>query len=83
LKGDEVLNGYVEDINMSSLSGVTVTCNGQTVTTKSDGAFEFEDIPAGSVQIMAIKDSYEEYSNTIGIKSGQTHNVNIIMKPLK
>ena len=75
--------GYVEDTNMSTLSGATVTCNGQTVTTNTDGAFEFKEMPSGSVQIKATKDGYEEYSNHIGIKSGQAHNVNIIMKPLK
>ena len=52
------------------------------VTTKTDGTFELKEMPAGSLQIKAIKDGYEEYSNYIGIKSGQTHNVNIIMEPL-
>ena len=58
------IEGVVSDEAGDPVSGATVTVNGETVTTGSDGAYSFE-VDAGSYTVSVSKDGYDDVSSIL------------------
>ena len=55
-----------------ALSGVTVRAGDKTATTGADGRYTLDDVPAGSVGLTASLDGYNNATQTVTAKAGQT-----------
>ncbi len=61
--------------NGALLSGVLVSCAGKNVTTRGDGSFKLDGIPAGNQDVLFFKSGYEGYKKNIEVKTGQNLNM--------
>ncbi|MFA9496462.1 MAG: extracellular solute-binding protein [Candidatus Bathyarchaeota archaeon] len=59
-----IIEGVVSDEAGDPVSGATVTVDGETVTTGSDGAYSFE-VDAGSYTVSVSKDGYDDVSSIL------------------
>ena len=69
--GDLVVN--VTDTDGNVLKDVTVTVNGNTLTTNADGTVTFEDLEAGIYEVIISKDGYQSQTTMLTIESGKVY----------
>lgn len=77
------IHGVVKDYNTGALLSncqVSLSPSGKSALTGSDGLFEFSDLEQGSYTISISKAGYEEVSKTVSVVSGETTEVNIVLK---
>lgn len=78
-----LITGSVVSVgNETPLSGVQVTCGGQTATTDPNGQFEIAGVPAGSEIVSATLDGYTPTSQTVVVKPGASNAVSLQLQPL-
>lgn len=70
------IEGMVTDDDGSPVSGATVTVDGETVTTGSDGKYSFT-VDVGSYTVTVSKDGYESETSTISASSEETYTVDL------
>ncbi len=75
LTGTVVLN-----LTDDALAGVTVAAGGRSQTTAADGAFAFDGLPRGPVELTAGKPDYRPFARTIDL--GETAFVRIPLVPV-
>jgi hypothetical protein len=60
----------------SPITGVSVSCQGTTSTTGSDGRYTLNNLVAGTATLQASRSGYEPYTQTINLAPGNnTHNI--------
>ena len=63
-------------------AGVTLTPNGATTVTGSDGHFEFTDLTHGGYAVVITKTGYQDTTRMITVKSGETTPIDIQLEKL-
>ena len=75
ITGKTILAGSTD-----ALSGVVVTCSGQTTTSGPDGTYELRGVPRGAQILTAEKAGYDTYSGPIEVDGNITHFIYITYK---
>jgi ABC-type Fe3+ transport system substrate-binding protein len=71
-----IIEGVVSDEAGDPVSGATVTVDGETVTTGSDGAYSFE-VDAGVYTVSVSKDGYDDVSSILTVVSDTDYTVDL------
>jgi hypothetical protein len=71
------VGGVIGELHMNSvtgppLTGATVTCGGESATTRSDGSYSLSHVPEGSQTLSFSKSGYQSSSRTVSIIAGQS-----------
>ena len=66
----------------SPIAGATVTCNGASLTSDSNGDFTIADLPEGVHTVTASASGYAEASQTVQVLAGQTSVANFALVKL-
>lgn len=75
-KGKATIEGVVTNEAGDPVSGATVTVDGKTVTTGSDGSYSFE-VDAGPYSVTVTKSGYEDESSTVTASADGEYTVDI------
>ena len=70
------IEGVITDDNGDPVSGATVTLDGETVTTGSDGSYSFT-VDVGTYTLTVNKDGYESEASSVSATSEDTYNVDL------
>jgi flagellar hook assembly protein FlgD len=75
------LRGVITDQVGGLLQGVTITLNGDeyTTTTDADGAYHFSSVAVGEYELLAVKDGYVDYEETIVITANSDSSHSFVM----
>ena len=78
-----IVNGYVYDQDGFPLPDVKIKIEDYIcATTNAEGYYEYQrqmNFNSESISLIAEKDNYNEQTNTISVKSGQTHQLDFIL----
>jgi hypothetical protein len=84
--GRGTITGQILDINDQPVRGATVAADGKTTTTSTTGAYHFDDVRSGIVEVRAqVRDEGVDYRGRTyaSLTAGdQRSNVNIVMGPV-
>lgn len=72
------ISGVVKDDESDPVSGATVTVDGKTVTTGSDGTYTFT-VEAGTYTVEVEKSDYESDSSIITVAAGGSKTSNLVL----
>ncbi len=75
-EGKAIIEGVVTNEAGDPVSGATVTVDGKTVTTGSDGSYSFE-VDAGTYTVTVTKSGYEDESSTVTASADGEYTVDI------
>ena len=75
-EGKATIEGVVTNEAGDPVSGVTVTVDGKTVTTGSDGSYSFE-VDAGTYSVTVTKSGYDDESSTVTASADGEYTVDI------
>jgi len=76
LEGKAIIEGVVTNEAGDPVSGATVTVDGKTVTTGSDGSYSFE-VDAGTYSVTVTKSGYDDESSTVTASADEEYTVDI------
>lgn len=79
------ITGTVKDYDNGQLISncqVSMSPGGKSLTTGSDGQFEFESVEPGSYTLSFKKSGYEDASSNVSVVAGKTQNVQLTLKVL-
>ncbi len=75
--------GIVTDsVTNQPLDGARVSVGDKTAITDTAGAYRFERVPAGTLQIMTVKPVYKEASTKVQLAAGATADIPIALEPI-
>lgn len=75
-EGKATIEGVVTDEAGDPVSGASVTVDGETVTTGSDGVYSFE-VDAGTYSVTVSKSGYDEESSTVTASADGEYTVDL------
>ncbi len=73
------VTGKVTDSSNNPLTGATVSFGGGTATTDATGAYNFTNIPAGTIQLVASATGFQSVTQNVTVTGGSTTTANFAL----
>lgn len=73
------VTGTVVDSTSKPIVGATVSFGGGTATTDSSGAYNFTNIPAGTIQLVASATAFQSVTQNVTVTGGSTTTANFTL----
>ncbi len=75
------VTGKVTDSSNHAISGATVSFGGGTATTDATGTYNFTNIPAGTIQLVASAAGFQSVTQNVTVTAGITTTANFALTP--
>ncbi|HKE31208.1 MAG TPA: carboxypeptidase regulatory-like domain-containing protein [Candidatus Angelobacter sp.] len=75
------VSGKVSDTSANPISGATVSFGGGTTSTDSTGTYNFTNIPAGAIQLVASATGFQSVTQNVTVTGGKTTTANFTLTP--
>lgn len=73
------VTGVVVDTTSKPIAGASVTFGGGTATTDSTGTYNFTNIPAGTIQLVASASGFQSVTQNVTVTGGKTTTANFTL----
>jgi hypothetical protein len=75
------VSGNVTNSSGTAINGASVSFGGGSITTDASGAYNFSNIPAGTIQIVASASGYQSVTQNVTVNGGATTTANFSLLP--